>query len=94
MVSIKEELRRALIFGLKARPPIGIILGFMAYRHEVIPMMQTLCHATRAYITNADGLPGFVVEFDIINCLQTADKVGHLEHAKRWQVIDLRTIEQ
>lgn len=38
-VPIKEELSANLIFGLKARPAIAIILGFVGYSHEVIPMM-------------------------------------------------------
>ena len=63
---IKEELKKGLIFGLEARPPIGIVLGFFGYQHQVMKMMQCLSHGTRAYIVNADGLPGFVLELDII----------------------------
>ena len=62
---IKDELRKNLIFGLQARPPIGIILGFVGYRNQVIPLMQVLSHSTRAFIVNANGLPGFVLTFDI-----------------------------
>ena len=28
--------------------------------------MQTLSHTTRAYIINADGLPGFVIRLDTV----------------------------
>ena len=38
-VQIREDLKSSLIFGLGARPPIGIILGFVAFRHEVMPLM-------------------------------------------------------
>ena len=57
---VKDELKKNLIFGLHARPPIGIILGFCGYSHHVMPLIQTLSHTTRAYIINADGLPGFI----------------------------------
>ena len=62
---IKDELKKNLIFGLQARLPIGIILGFTGYSHQVIPLMQVLSHGTRAFIINANGLPGFVLTFDI-----------------------------
>ena len=59
-VKIKPGLKKALILNLQARPAIGLVLGFLGYRHQVIPLLQKLCHATRAYIINANGLPGFV----------------------------------
>ena len=75
---IKEELKKGLIFGLEARPPIGIVLGFFGYQHQVMKLMQCLSHGTRAYIVNAEGLPGFVLEFDIIRFLRKADEAGQL----------------
>ena len=83
-VPIRDDLKSNLIFGLEARPPISIILGFVDYRHQVIPLMQGLSHGTRAYIVNADGLPGFVIPFDIIRYLKIADEAGQLEHARQW----------
>ena len=77
-VRIKNDLRRGLIFGIKARLPIGIILSFAGYRHEVMPLLQKLSHGTRAYIVNADGLPGFLIENSLIEILQDADKCGKL----------------
>ena len=35
-VSIKDELKKNLIFGLQARLPIGLILGFYGFRHQVM----------------------------------------------------------
>ena len=61
LVPIREELKKNLIFGIEARLPIGIILGFYGFRHQVMKLMQCLSHGTRAYIVNADGLPGFVL---------------------------------
>ena len=90
---IKDELRKSLIFGIGARPPIGIILGFYGFRHQVLILMQCLSHGTRAFIVNADGLPGFVLEFDISRLLKRADEAGKLEHARKYQVIDLGTVE-
>ena len=92
-VQIKEELKKGLILGLKARLPIGIISKFVGHRHKVMTLMQTLSHTTRAYITNAEGLPGFLVPIDIIKLLNDADKVGQLEHVKKWRVIDMSLIQ-
>ena len=39
VVPIRQELMRCLIFGLKARLPIGLILGFLDFRHVVIQLM-------------------------------------------------------
>ena len=61
-VGIRQDLLKNLIFGLQARLPIGIILGFLDYKHKVTPLLQSLSHSTRAYIFNADGLQGFLKE--------------------------------
>ena len=52
-VPIKEELKKGLIFGLNARLPIGVILGYVGYAHDVMPLMQSISHETRAFIVNA-----------------------------------------
>ena len=72
-LEIKKKLKKELIFGLGARLPIALIIGFMGYRHEVIPLMQTISHSTRAYIINENGLRGFVSDPDIIKVLKKAD---------------------
>ena len=69
-VTIRDELKKNLIFGLEARPPIGIILGLAGYSNQVIPLLQKLSHGTRAFVVNADGLSGFVLPFDIVKHLQ------------------------
>ena len=83
---------KCLVFGLEARLPIGLILGFYGYRHEVASLMQTLCHRTRCYIFNEDGLPGFVLKPDIVKFLKYALKCGMLAHAEKWQNINHTTI--
>ena len=94
-VEIKEELERCLIFKkIQARLPTAVILGYFGYKHQVMPLMQTLSHKTRAYAINANSLPGFVIDMDfigmnLINVLKNADEKGQLDHVKKWQVIEL-----
>ena len=88
-VPIRGILKKCLIFGLHARPPIGYILSYLGYQHEVMPILQILSHSTRAFIFNADGLPGFVQRFEISEILLDADNQNQLEFAKKWQEIDL-----
>ena len=92
-VPIREELKKCLIFRLQARPPIGIILGFVGFRHEVLPITQILSHATRAYIVNADGLTAFILKFDIISVIKAANHKGQLDEQKKWQVIETWKLE-
>ena len=68
-IPIKKKLKKGLIFGIRARPPIGILLSFLGFCDEVMPILQVLSHSTRAFIINANGLPGFIVQRGIINIL-------------------------
>ena len=65
-VQIKEDLKKCLVFGLGARLPIGLVLGFTGFSHEVTPIMQTLSHSTRAHLCNANGLPAFILRFEVL----------------------------
>ena len=91
-VQIRQEFRKGLIFGFNARLPVAVILAFLGYRHQVMPLLQTLSQGTRAYTINADGFHGFVVKFEILKFLGKANQRGELEHAKKWQHIDIDTI--
>ena len=51
-----------MIFNLEAKEPIDLILGYMGNLHEVIPLMQTISHNTRAYISNSNGLAESVLK--------------------------------
>ena len=93
-VPIKEELKKNVILGIEAMLRIEIILGFYAYSPKVMQLLQTLSHSTRAYIVNENGLPGFVVNIDIIKILKSADKQGKLKQARKWQIIDLERVEE
>ena len=75
-MKIREDLKKGLILGLKNRLGIAKILGFMGYQHEVMPIMQSLSHSTRAYVINANSLSGFVAKFDIMKTIRTADERG------------------
>ena len=87
-VSIKEEMKKGLVFGLGARPPIGYILSFFGFHHEVIHMMQSTSHSTRAFIWNADGLPGFLVKMDLQEAIDTLMKNQYLsDDLLRWQTM-------
>ena len=66
----------------------------MGYYHEVLPMMQRISHSTRAYIINAEGLPGFLIQIDFMQVLREADAKGRLKDAKKWHQIDLKEIEK
>ena len=84
VVPIKESLKKCLVFRLHARLPIGIILGFVGFRHEVLCLMQAISHSTRAFVWNADGLQGFIDRFDIIKLLKRADRDGTLAQVTEW----------
>ena len=91
---IKDELQKCLIFGLEARLPIGIILSHCGLSHEVMPLMQTLAHPTRAFIWNANGLRGFLVEQQIIPTLKAADKQDELQAVNKFQEVDSSKLKE
>ena len=83
-------MTKSLIFGFNSRLPIGLVLTFYGYSHEVICQMQLLSHGTRAFIYNADGLLGFLVRFDDIhNLLYRANNDGRLDQLKKCDPIDI-----
>ena len=58
-----------------------MILSFFGHSNEVFELMQTLSHGTRAFIFNAKGLKGFLVNLDLCEMLNDAYKSGQLEQA-------------
>lgn len=73
------------MFGVKSRLANALILRFVSYREEeVYALMQTISHSTRAFIVNSNGLPGFLLPFNIVNHLKAVEEAGNLEHAKKW----------
>ena len=53
---------------------MAFILKFYGRKADVCHLFQRLSHTTRAYIVNERGLPGFLVEFDLIKYLKQAKK--------------------
>ena len=70
-----------------------MILSFSGHRHQVMPLMQNLSHTTRAFIINANTLPGFI-QSDIFRLLKQADEAGQLQTAKKYQLIDMSIIKK
>ena len=61
-IAIVEEHLRCLPFGaLKSRNASAIMLSFFGTSELVYEMLRTVSHKTRAYITNAVGLKGFII---------------------------------
>ena len=88
-VPIREQILKCLIFGLQARLPIATILSYMGYRHDVIWILQTLSHTTRAYIWNANGLEAFIKPLNIINFFRDSEEQGFLEDIAKWQLVQV-----
>ena len=73
IVKIQQNNKKSLPFvNLQAREATAIILGFLGYRHHVLPLLQVLSHKSRALIWKANGLPGFVEQFNVINAVREA----------------------
>ena len=45
-VPIKEHLKKELILGISARPPIGHIMSYYGHSDEVMELLRTLSHGT------------------------------------------------
>ena len=85
-------MKKGLILGFQARLPIGIVLGFLGFRHEVLPLLQKINHSTRAFLWNANGLQGFVRDMDAIPILSRAVKTDELKKVTKWQAIDIDAV--
>ena len=61
-IAIREEHLRCLPFGvLKSRNASAVMLSFYGTSEIVYQMLRAVSHKTRAYITNAVGLKGFLI---------------------------------
>ena len=56
---------------------------------EVYALMQELSHKTRAFIKNASGLRGFLVNFSIDEELREASDNGELEKFTKYQNVNI-----
>ena len=85
IVKIDETKKKRLPFkDLMSRLGTAIVLGYLGFRHQVIPIMQTLSHGTRAFVWSANGLQGFVIRADIMYILNEAKKSGELEEVTKY----------
>ena len=59
---------------------MAVVLSFYGYQEPVVNLLQKISHSTRAYIWNADGLPGFLArESDLVfMVLEDAMATGQL----------------
>ena len=77
-VRIRQHLLKSLpLPRIQARAPTAIILSFTAFRHEIISILQKISHKSRAFIINANFLPGFLQKADIFQILNEAHSSGH-----------------
>ena len=66
-VPIKNDKLKTLPFEqLQSRCVLGTMLGYVNVMQGVVFILQRLSHKTRAYIWNANGLPGFLVKAEEI----------------------------
>ena len=96
VVPIKEEHVKSMPFedkGITARSSCAIILAFFGYCSDVLALMQELSHKTRAYIWNAQGLPGFLIKADLLHIHTQLDKKGDLKKITKNQDFTLETIK-
>ena len=86
MLSIREDLLKALILGIEARLPAANILSFAGFSHQVTPIMQQLSHGTRAFLHNSNNLSGFLVRLELMRIMNLADD-------DQWQEVNLETLK-
>ena len=71
-VGIYSEHLRCIPFGkLQSRHVAAVMLSFFGSNEEVYEILRKASHKTRAYITNANGLKGFLVPFSVLGVLRT-----------------------
>ena len=62
LVPIKQDLLKMLPFkDTSSRNATATILSYLDNRQSILTLMQKIAHVTRAYITNNQGLPGFLI---------------------------------
>ena len=69
-VAIRDDLRKKHPF--PALPSLLIaatVLSYVGYDEDVCSMLQQISQASRAYIVEREGLPGFLLRFTIIEWL-------------------------
>ena len=65
------------------------MLSYAGDKREIYEFSQKISHSTRAYITNAQGLKGFLQEYTIAQLLVKAPQEVH-----QWQIINIREVQR
>ena len=71
---------------LTSRNAIAIVLSFAEDREKTYELLQTISHSTRAYLYNAKGLKGFLVN-GIPELIRKAPEVVH-----EWQIVNVEEL--
>ena len=76
--------------GIESRVAMATIWACVDYKYEVIEILQKLSHSSRAYLWNANALPGFlVIKPDIIGILKRAHADGTIQEIETWHKINI-----
>ena len=82
---IKTDYLKEMPFkGIDGRLSMAIFWSYAGYKEDILDKLQVLSHRSRAYIYNANGLSGFLVEKRIIRTLELAKKDGSFEEWSRY----------
>ena len=74
-VKIKGKYLKAMpVKQIKSRVATALVLSFFGYRDYVIAILACLSHESRAYIFNANGLSGFLIQANIIDIIRGIPK--------------------
>ena len=65
------------------------MLSYAGDKSEIYEFSQKISHSTRAYITNARGLKGFLQEYTIAQLLVKAPQEVH-----QWQIINIKEVQR
>ena len=70
-IPIWKEHEKCIPFGpLQSRNVAATVLSYLGSNDEVYELMRTTSHKTRAYMTNAKGLKGYLVPFSVTSVLR------------------------
>ena len=85
-IPIWKEYLKCLPFGhLKSRHVVAVMLSYLGTDEIVYDIMRKTSHKTRAYITNAGGLKGFIVNISVTSAMRNLAKNRNGELSKALQ---------
>ena len=73
VIAFRQDHRKSIPFAnIKSRNAAAILLSYYGNPREVYELMRIASHKTRAYIVNAGGLKGYLVNYSFLTILQKA----------------------